>query len=450
MKQIPNFSSQNLLLPPFPMIVNFKPFSHPLLTLKDSTFHFLSSLPTSLLSLLLLFLLVYNGFHVFCISPPSSEKTTPHPDGFSPEKRWSNLSSSVSTSTHVLFSVEENNPPPILKSNSSVFHHPHFKTRRGGDSAGRPAKRVGKHKRRLRSLRPETRENEFSARIEDFFGANSCKLRFFMTWISSLNSFSERELWAIQSIFKAHEYGNPCLVIVSNSLDSTKGKQILSPFSEKGFSLIAISPDFDSIFRNTEAEPWFNQLRQGIIKPGEISLGQNLSNLLRLALLYKFGGIYIDADVIILKNFTNLRNVIGAQTIDLKTGNWSRLNNAVMIFDKNHPLLLQFIQEFATTFDGNKWGHNGPYLVSRVISRLNQNPGFNLTVLPPSAFYPVVWNKIKTLFQGPNDAVHLKWVIAKLRYIRSKSLALHLWNSHSRKLQVEKGSIVDIIITMKS
>ncbi|XP_022140162.1 uncharacterized protein At4g19900, partial [Momordica charantia] len=294
-------------------------------------------------------------------------------------------------------------------------------------------------------LRPESRENEFSARIEEFFGANLCKLRFFMTWISPLSSFSDRELWAIQSLFKAHGNGNSCLVIVSNSLDSTEGRQILSQFSENGFRVIAISPDFDSIFRDTEAEAWFNQLRRGIIKPGEIAIGQNLSNLLRLALLYKFGGIYIDADVIILKSFLNLRNAIGAQTVDLRTGNWSRLNNAVMIFDKNHPLLLEFIKEFASTFDGNRWGHNGPYLVSRVVSRLNQNPGFNFSVLPPSAFYPVVWSRVRGLFQGPKDAVHSKWVIAKLRQIRSKSLALHLWNSHSRKLEVEKGSIIDLI-----
>ncbi|KAL6008311.1 hypothetical protein ACLOJK_033817 [Asimina triloba] len=34
--------------------------------------------------------------------------------------------------------------------------------------------------------------------------------------------------------------------------------------------------------------------------------------------------------------------------------NWSRLNNAVMVFDKSHPLLYHFIQEFTQTFDGNR------------------------------------------------------------------------------------------------
>ncbi|KGN64658.1 hypothetical protein Csa_013881 [Cucumis sativus] len=136
------------------MIGNFNP-------LKEFTFHFLSSLPTSFLSLLLLFLLAYNGLHVFSISPPSPEKTIPHPAPFSPQKR----PTADSTSTHLLFSIHENHPPPVLKSNTSVFHHPHLKSR--------PAKRVGKHKRRLRSLRSELKESDFSARIEEFFAANS-------------------------------------------------------------------------------------------------------------------------------------------------------------------------------------------------------------------------------------------------------------------------------------
>ncbi|MBA0787359.1 hypothetical protein Gotri_025407, partial [Gossypium trilobum] len=149
----------------------------------------------------------------------------------------------------------------------------------------------------------------------------------------------------------------------------------------------------------------------GNINPGEVSLGQNLSNLLRLVLLYKYGGVYIDTDVIVLKSFNNLSNVIGAQSMNIETKTWSRLNNAVLVFDKHHPLLYKFIQEFALTFDGNKWGHNGPYLVSRVVGRVTNRPGFNFTVLPPPAFYP---------------------------QIRRQSYAVHLWNRQSKDVRAEE------------
>ncbi|KAL6587621.1 hypothetical protein OROMI_000599 [Orobanche minor] len=293
----------------------------------------------------------------------------------------------------------------------------------------------------------EAVNKQFGVRVMKFFKSNSsdssCKFRFFMTWISSVESFGERELMSVERLFKTHPYS--CLIIVSDSLDSQSGFQILRPFSDKGFKITAISPDFNYLLKNTAAEAWYNQLKRGHVNPGEISLGQNLSNLLRIGLLYRFGGIYLDTDIIILKSFGVLKNAIGAQANDPATGNWSRLNNAVMIFNKGHPLLHEFLQEFALTFDGNRWGHNGPYLVSRVVARISERPRFNLTVLPPMAFYPVTWNRIGSLFEGPKSLSHSKWILGKLRQIRSHSFAVHLWNKQSTHFKVENGSIIQHI-----
>ncbi|XP_047159816.1 lactosylceramide 4-alpha-galactosyltransferase [Vigna umbellata] len=390
----------------------------PVLHLKRSMLSVLFSLPTSFFAFLLLLLLSYNAFTMFSLhlnSPPLR----------SPPKLL-NLSSSANSP---LF----NNPHSPLLPNS---------TQSLSLSIQRP-KRVKKHKRGLRSLRSEPRSpvSLFHSRLKAFFNT-SCRMRFFMTWISPLKSFGERELFSIESLFKSHP--DACLVIVSKSLDSHTGSSILKPFVSNGFRVMAIAPDFGYIFKDTHAELWFNRLKEGNVNPGEVSLGQNLSNLLRLVLLYKFGGTYIDLDVIVLKSFSKLRNTIGAQNFDVRTRKWSRLNNAVLIFDKKHPLLFKFIQEFALTFDGNKWGHNGPYLISRVVSRLNGRPGFNFTVLPPSAFYPVDWRGIRGLFR---DGIRSKWLVNKMEQIRKESFAVHLWNKHSRELKVVKGSFVDSIIS---
>ncbi|KAC9975348.1 hypothetical protein E3N88_37171 [Mikania micrantha] len=291
------------------------------------------------------------------------------------------------------------------------------------------------------------RRGDFRAKVKEFFSKNesSCKVRFFMTWISSLNSFSEKEFHSIETLFNTHPKG--CLLIVSNSMDSNQGRQILKPFLEKGFRLTAISPDLKYLFKNTMAEYWFMKLTNGDLDVGYVPLGQNLSNLIRLCLLYKFGGVYLDTDVLVLKNFSKLKNSIGAQTIDLDSKKWSRLNNAVMVFDKMHPLVYKFIEEFSLTFDGNKWGHNGPYLVSRVVSRLQDRPGYNFTILPPIAFYPVNWNRVRNLFRGAKNEADAKWLRGKFKQIGSQSYAVHLWNKQSRKLHVEKGSIVGKILS---
>lgn len=377
--------------------------------------HFLHNFKKSLFSILfILFLLAYNALTTFIFPIPHHDHSS-HKHLLLPPSSHTK----IKLSSTVFFTRNEEHSSPI----------------------------INKDKHGSNTLPCETSfEKRFNAFFTPKSSSSSCKVRFFMIWISPLESFGEREFLSIESLFKSHP--KACLVIVSKSMDSEKGTQILRPFTKNGFRVIAIEPDFNYIFKNTHAESWFNRLKQGNVNPGEISLGQNLSNLLRLSLLYKYGGIYIDCDVMILKSFSNLRNTIGAQNIDAKTKKWSRLNNAVLIFDKNHPLLLKFIEEFALTFDGNKWGHNGPYLISRVVSRVSGREGFNFSILPPSAFYPVDWRGIKSLFKGPKDhEVHSKWLVKKIKQIREESFALHFWNRQSRNLTVVKGSVVDSIMS---
>lgn len=284
---------------------------------------------------------------------------------------------------------------------------------------------------------------QFEGRVRSFFNGK-CEVRFFMTWISPAESFGRREFIAMDSLFKAHPHG--CLTILSPTLDSRLGDRILKPLQDREFRVLAVAPDASFLFKDTPAEAWFVEMKSGNKDPGEIPLAQNLSNLLRLAVLYKYGGVYLDTDFIILNKFSSLRNTIGAQSIDPVSGNWSRLNNAVLIFDKNHPLVYKFIEEFALTFDGNKWGHNGPYLVSRVVNRVARRPGYNFTVLPPMAFYPVDWNRIGDYFPRPKDQVTSKWLETKLLQLGKEAYGVHLWNKQSSKLKIEPGSIIARLI----
>ncbi|KAK1563094.1 hypothetical protein Q3G72_022194 [Acer saccharum] len=285
---------------------------------------------------------------------------------------------------------------------------------------------------------------KFHGRVLEFFG-EECEIRAFMTWISPARSFGKREVLGLETFFKAHPHG--CLMILSRTLDSRQGYRVLKPLLDRQVKLAAVTPDLSFLFKNTPAESWFDSIKSGNKDPGEIPLAQNLSNLIRLAVLYKYGGVYLDTDFIILKSLKGLKNSIGAQSTDVVSGNWTRLNNAVLIFDMNHPLLLKFIEEFATTFDGNKWGHNGPYLVSRVVQRVENRPGFNFTVLPPSAFYPVHWNNIGGLFKLPDNRVGLRWVKAKLLQLSGQTYGVHLWNKQSSRLKIDEGSVMGRLIS---
>lgn len=284
----------------------------------------------------------------------------------------------------------------------------------------------------------------FHGRVLEFFN-HGCTVQFYMTWLSTAQSFGKRELLAADTLFKVHPQG--CLMIISNTMDTRRGYRILKPIIDLGFKILAITPDLPFLIKNTPAEAWFEELRSGRKDPGNIPLFNNLSNLIRLAMLYKYGGIYLDTDFIILKDFSGLRNSVGAQSIDPATNTWNRLNGAVMIFDMNHPLLIDFMQEFATTFNGNKWGFNGPNLVSRVIERVGNMPGYNITIFPPKAFYAVDWFKIKGLLKKPENEVDSQWVEHKLAELNSgETYALHLWNKRSRELRIEEGSVMARLI----
>uniref|UniRef100_A0A0V0HEK6 Putative ovule protein n=1 Tax=Solanum chacoense TaxID=4108 RepID=A0A0V0HEK6_SOLCH len=207
-----------------------------------------------------------------------------------------------------------------------------------------------------------------------------------MTWISPANTFGSREFFALETLFKSHPKG--CLIILSRTLDTPRGVTILNPLTELAYNVVSVTPELSFLFNRTPVETWYTDLKKGNKDPGEIPLAQNLSNLIRLAVLYKYGGVYLDTDFIILKDFSSLRNSIGAQSVSAN-GNWTRLNNAVLIFDRKHPLLYKFMEEFALSFDGNKWGQNGPYLVSRVVTMMStEKYQLNFTVLPPISFYP--------------------------------------------------------------
>ncbi|KAK9124467.1 hypothetical protein Sjap_014069 [Stephania japonica] len=211
---------------------------------------------------------------------------------------------------------------------------------------------------------------QFKQRAEKFFNGG-CDGKFFMTWIAPVKSFRERDFIAMETLFNAHPNG--CLMILSRSMDSKNGRVILKPLIKRGFKATALTPDWSFLLKDTHGEVWLAGIKEGRRDPGEIPLAQNLSNLLRLAVLYKYGGIYLDTDFIVLKKLTDLRNTIGAQSVDPISGKWNRVNNAILIFDKKHPILKEFIERFSVNFDGNRWGFNGPHMLTTVIEKQEED-----------------------------------------------------------------------------
>ncbi|KAL0353128.1 UNVERIFIED_CONTAM: hypothetical protein Sangu_0894100 [Sesamum angustifolium] len=143
----------------------------------------------------------YNSAAIFCIHVPFPARIPPGPASFLPEnvtgesRMYSSVPSSRRLPSAVLHSLKEesssvkfNTRLPLLRKNQNLvvftnrtsMHHP---------------KRRKKHWPHVKILRSEDAKL-FEARVTRFFRENSsdswCKFRFFMTWISSVESFGDR------------------------------------------------------------------------------------------------------------------------------------------------------------------------------------------------------------------------------------------------------------------
>ncbi|XP_031275299.1 uncharacterized protein At4g19900-like [Pistacia vera] len=297
----------------------------------------------------------------------------------------------------------------------------------------------------LEILKSNDSGQRFNGRVMEFFN-QQCTIQFFMIWFSPAGKFGPREFLSVDSLLKSNPQA--CLMILSKSLDTIRGYKILKPFLDRELKVFAVTTDVPFLVKNTPAEVWLEDIKSGKLDPGTISFTIHLSDLVRMAILYKYGGVYLDTDFLVLKNFEGLRNAIGVQIIDRASKNWKSVNNALQIFDIWHPMLFQFIKEYATNFKPNIWGENGPYLLSRIIKRLDagRSPVYNISVLPRKAFYPVDWLHISRLYKKPTTEEESKWAEETVAELSRESYAIHLWNQISRPLVIEEGSVIERLI----
>jgi lactosylceramide 4-alpha-galactosyltransferase len=69
---------------------------------------------------------------------------------------------------------------------------------------------------------------------------------------------------------------------------------------------------------------------------------EHASDIFRLATLYKFGGIYMDLDCLVMRPLTDLSNAVASEMLRPLI-----IANGVIIFDKGHPFLVQALAEIS-------------------------------------------------------------------------------------------------------
>lgn len=134
----------------------------------------------------------------------------------------------------------------------------------------------------------------------------------------------------------------------------------------------------------------------------------HLSDIFRIAVLYRYGGWYSDLDTVTIAKSNHLKNTVALASDFVANGN--------LIFDSGHPFLNKLMAQAEKTFTGRGWNSLGPVLLTNTLIEecdLHRNiwkdlvgrhrPCGNITILSHPSFYPFRSSERAQLFDEKKD-----------------------------------------------
>ncbi|XP_078266077.1 alpha-1,4-N-acetylglucosaminyltransferase-like [Rhinoraja longicauda] len=166
----------------------------------------------------------------------------------------------------------------------------------------------------------------------------------------------------------------------------------------------------------------------------------------RLALLWKYGGIYLDTDIISMKPLP-FGNFTCPQSSDIIS------NGAMGFHHRHHPFLRNCMEDFVAKYIGDVWGQQGPGLITRVLKKWCQKKhlgpfigkecnGISLWII--NRFYPITYPSWRKYFAP--------WKNKSMEQIFSATYGAHVWNymnsNNAEKIVAGSGSLIECLFEL--
>ncbi|XP_077149135.1 alpha-1,4-N-acetylglucosaminyltransferase-like [Ranitomeya variabilis] len=167
------------------------------------------------------------------------------------------------------------------------------------------------------------------------------------------------------------------------------------------------------LFADTPFLDWYKKINP----KQEVFWTYGKSNACRFAMMWKYGGIYMDTDVISIRPIPE-DNFLAAENSQLTS-------SSVFGLSPHHKLTWELMENFVQNYKGNEWGHQGPGVFTRVVKK-HCVPKFtsvehvkcaNVSYFHPERFYPINYESWRRYFEVWKNLPTFK-----------NSYALHLWN----------------------
>ncbi|DBA66293.1 TPA: Lactosylceramide 4-alpha-galactosyltransferase [Trebouxia sp. C0005] len=187
----------------------------------------------------------------------------------------------------------------------------------------------------------------------------------------------------------------------------------LPPSLEHKVDIVAIDPT--KLFEGTPLSEWYeNRSFESSPFPG-----YTLADALRLAVLFQYGGFYLDLDIIVLSETLFSRHSALA-----RDANGVQVNNALLNFPSGHPFLSLLMNNLPEYSQHQGWGTTGPSLVSEIFQQCSTSHHRDCTdvsAMPAHHHAPYLINHIKEQLLGRANSTDLVELLAH-------HWALHYYN----------------------
>ncbi|KAG8445553.1 hypothetical protein GDO86_010358 [Hymenochirus boettgeri] len=217
--------------------------------------------------------------------------------------------------------------------------------------------------------------------------------------------------------------GLPNMLGVNEEIKARNIFPTLSSFDNVYFFPLSM----EDIFTGTPLLPWYKKVNPKTEKHWTHVSADGC----RLALIWKYGGIYMDTDIISMRPIPDV-NFLAAQSSKFSS-------NGVFGLSTHHSFSWRCMEDFVQNYNGAVWGNQGPQLFTRVLEQLCEIPVFmseedvacgNISFLNPQRFYPIPFRSWRLYYE----------VWSKLPTF-NVSYSLHLWNYMNQgKATVVHGS----------
>uniref|UniRef100_UPI00398F57CD alpha-1,4-N-acetylglucosaminyltransferase-like n=1 Tax=Pristiophorus japonicus TaxID=55135 RepID=UPI00398F57CD len=207
-------------------------------------------------------------------------------------------------------------------------------------------------------------------------------------------------------------------------------------------NVVLLPLNITELFGDTPLNAWYQKVNPDL----ERYWIHVLADGCRLALLWKYGGIYLDTDIISIKHlpFANFISSEGG----------AFFNNGAMGFRYSHHYFTwDCMEDFVAHYVGHIWGQQGPRLLTRVLKRWckSNNPaslagkecnGTSLWIA--KRFHPIICQSWKKYYDP--------WKKEDIENVFSGTYGAHVWNymnsMKKRKVIAGSGSLMEYFFQM--